>query len=261
LTQAWLYSACGFIVGLLVGLTGVGGGSLMTPLLILGFGQSPAVAVGTDLLFSGATKLAGTTSYAASHRVDWRIVSRLALGSLPGALAILLVLAKTAPASAATQGLISHGLAVLLIVSATGLIWSARAKVAGRAAWQISERYLPYQGALTILVGILLGVGVTLTSVGAGALGIVALTSLYGDRSLDRLVATDVAHALFLTSIAAAGHAFLGHIDLAAVAWLLVGSVHGVILATRTAPHLPPRAARGLIAALLTVVSARLLLV
>ena len=246
----------------MVGLTGVGGGSLMTPILVLLFGQSPVVAVGTDLVFSATTKLVATASFGYSRRVDWRIVSRLALGSIPGASGVVMWFWLTRRTPGVVDDAIAHGLAVILGVAAVALLLQSPLRLLGlklTSAWlQRAERFtLP----LTIATGILLGVGVTLTSVGAGALGVVALLALYPLRLTgDRLVATDIAHALPVTIIAAGGHAMLGHVDPSLLAFLLIGSIPGVLLASRAAIRLPAALTNTLIAIMLGVVSERMLL-
>lgn len=255
-----LYAFCGLIVGALVGLTGVGGGSVMTPILVIFFGQSPAVAVGTDLLFSASTKLVATASFGFSRRVDWRIVARLAAGSVPAAAAVILWFWLDHRPPGVVDQLISRCLAGILGLAAVALLLHDSLRRWGlkfTAAWFIgTERH---KVLFTVATGVLLGVGVTMTSVGAGALGVAALVALYPLRlPSDRLVATDIAHALPITAIAAAGHAVLGHVDLRALACLLVGSIPGVLLATRAAIRLPPRLIRTFIALMLGVVSVRL---
>jgi hypothetical protein len=255
-----LYVLCGLIVGALVGLTGVGGGSLMTPILVLVFGQSPAVAVGTDLMFSASTKLVATASFGFSRRVDWRIVGRLAIGSIPATAAVLLWFWFDHRPPGVVDQLISRCLAVILALAAVAVLLQDPLRRMGlrfAAAWLSSaERH---KIALTVVAGALLGVGVTMTSVGAGALGVAALVALYPLRlPSDRLVATDIAHALPITAIAAAGHAVLGHVNLRVLACLLVGSIPGVILATRATIRLPPQLTRMLIAIMLAIVSERL---
>jgi len=255
-----LYALSGLIVGALVGLTGVGGGSLMTPILVLGFGQPPSVAVGTDLLFSASTKLVATASFGFSRRVDWRIVGRLAIGSVPAAAAVILWFWFDHRPPSVVDQLISRFLAVILAVAAVALLlhdFLRRWGLKFTAAWFLgSERH---KVLLTVAAGALLGFGVTMTSVGAGALGVAALVALYPLRlPSDRLVATDIAHALPITAIAAAGHAVLGHIDLRALACLLVGSIPGVLIATRLAIRFPPQLTRTLIAVMLALVSERL---
>jgi uncharacterized protein len=255
-----LYALCGVIVGVLVGLTGVGGGSLMTPLLVLVFGQPPAVAVGTDLLFSASTKLVATASFGFSRRVDWRIVARLAAGSVPAATAVCLWLWFDHRPPDLVDQLISRCLAIILAVAAVALLLHDSLRRWGlkfTATWFVAtERH---KVLLTVLAGCLLGVGVTLTSVGAGAIGVAALVALYPLRlPSDRLVATDIAHALPITAIAAAGHAVLGHVDLRALSCLLVGSIPGVLLAARATIRIPPQVTRTFIAIMLALVSARL---
>ena len=252
-----LYVAAGLFVGALIGFTGVGGGSLMTPILVLLFGQSPVVAVGTDLMFSATTKLAATASFGYSRRVDWRIVGRLALGSIPGAGGIILWFWLMRAAPNLENRVIPDCLAVMLGLTAIGLMLQTLLQRLGAKvtiAWL--ERADRYKLPLTVATGLLLGVGVTLTSVGAGALGAVALLYLYPLRlTTDRLVATDIAHALPVTFIAAAGHATLGHVNLPVLACLLLGSVPGVLIASRTVVRIPPMVTRVLIAIMLAVVS------
>src|SRR5580692_1852400 len=256
-----LYVAAGLFVGIMVGLTGVGGGSLITPNLVLLFGQSPVMAVGTDLMFSATTKLAATASFGYSRRVDWRIVGRLAVGSLPGAAGVLLAFWLLRRAPGVQNHLIVNCLAVLLGLTAVGLLLQSLLHRWGiRVTGKWLERAERYKLPLTIITGLFVGVGVTLTSVGAGALGAVALLYLYPLRlTPDRLVATDIAHALPVTFIAAAGHATLGHVNLPVLACLLLGSVPGVLIASRTVVRIPPMVTRVLIAIMLAVVSQRML--
>jgi len=260
MTDISLYAAVGLMVGTLVGLTGVGGGSLMTPILMLLFGQSPAVAVGTDLLFAATTKLVATASFGFSRRVDWPIVGRLLLGSVPGSAAVVFALWLTRGAPSAADAITSRALAIILALAAIGLLFQTPLqrlglKVTARA-FVHAERH---KVLLTAFAGLLLGVAVTLTSVGAGALGVVMLLALYPLRlTSDRLVATDIAHALPITLIAGLGHAFLGHVNFNALAALLLGSIPGVLLASRITLRLPTRVTRTLIALMLGGVSERL---
>jgi uncharacterized membrane protein YfcA len=245
-----------------IGLTGVGGGSLMTPILVLLFGQSPVVAVGTDLMFSATTKLAATASFGYSRRVDWRIVGRLAIGSIPAAAGVILWFWLMREVPGVENRIIPKALAVMLGLTAIGLLLQDALQRLGlriTATWL--GRVERYKVLLTILTGLLLGAAVTLTSVGAGALGAVALLFLYPLRlTPDRLVATDIAHALPVTLIAALGHATLGHVNLQVLACLLLGSLPGVVLASRVVIHIPPRLTRLLIATMLAFVSEHMLL-
>jgi len=258
-----LYVAAGLFVGVMVGLTGVGGGALMTPILVLLFGQSPVVAVGTDLMFSATTKLAATASFGYSRRVDWRIVGRLAIGSLPGAAGVLIAFWLLRRAPEVQNHLVIQCLAVILGLTAVGLLLQSllhRWGIKVTGTWL--ERAERYKLPLTIITGLLVGVGVTLTSVGAGALGAVALLYLYPLRlTPDRLVATDIAHALPVTVLAALGHATMGHVNLSILACLLLGSVPGVLIASRVVIKLPAMLTRTLIAIMLALVSQRMFIV
>ena len=256
-----LYIAAGLVVGGVVGLTGVGGGSLMTPILMLVFGQSPAVAVGTDLVFSATTKLAATASFGLSHRIDWRIVGRLALGSIPGAGAVIYWLWSTRHTPGLIEHSMSRALAVILAVAAVALLLQyPLRRLVLRFTSASLERKERYTLPLTVLTGLVLGAAITLTSVGAGALGVVALLALYPLRLTgDRLVATDIAHAVPVTAIAGATHAMLGHVDLSVLGFLLAGSIPGVLLASRATVRLPAPLTNTLVAIMLAFVSKRML--
>lgn len=231
-----LYSLAGVLVGILVGLTGVGGGSLMTPLLVLLFGFHPATAVGTDLLYASATKLVGTGVHSRHGTVDWRIVRRLATGSVPAALLSLAVMAEVGAQSKTANQIIAAALGITLILTAVSLFFRKR----------IVARIAPAAGTLgggglagwTVLLGIVLGALVTLTSVGAGALGMTVLLILYPREPMPRLVGSDIAHAVPLTLVAGLGHLALGSVDLGLLLSLLLGSIPGIIvgslIATRT---------------------------
>ncbi len=246
---------------MLVGLTGVGGGSMMTPVLMLVFGQSPAVAVGTDLLFAATTKLVATAAFGFSRRVDWPIVGRLLLGSIPGAVGVVLSLWLTHRTPGAADAMTRHALAIVLALAAVGLLLKTPIqhlglKVTARALAHVER----HKVLVTAVAGLALGVAVSLTSVGAGALGVVILLALYPLRlTSDRLVATDIAHALPITLIAGAGHAYLGHVNLDILAALLLGSIPGVLLASRITLRLPDRITHTLIAVMLGSVSGRML--
>jgi uncharacterized protein len=261
MTDTLLYAGAGLLVGTMVGLTGVGGGSMMTPILMLLFGQSPSVAVGTDLLFSATTKLVATASFGFSRRVDWPIVGRLLLGSVPGSAAVVIGLWFARHTPSAADAITSRSLAIILLVTAVALIFQmplqrVGLKITARALVHVERHKI----LLTALAGLTLGVAVTLTSVGAGALGVVMLLALYPLRlTADRLVATDVAHALPITLIAGLGHAFLGHVNFDVLAALLLGSIPGVLIASRITLRLPARITRILIALMLGTVSERML--
>ena len=258
----WLsaaYTLCGFVVGVLIGLTGIGGGSLLTPLLVTVFGRSALAAVGTDLAFAAGTKLVVTVSRDFRSRVDWPIVRRLALGSLPGASLALLWVGLRPPS--VVNAAILDALGVVLALAAVALLLRRRLRTLGLTVTAaFLENVSDYQAVATVVTGALIGMAVALTSVGAGALGTVALAFLYPLKlSTDRLVATDVAQALPLALLAAAGHGALGHTDWPLLLNLWLGSVPGVLLGSRLAVKAPDGLLRGLLAAMLTVSAWRLL--
>ena len=256
-----LYVVVGLFVGMLIGLTGVGGGSLMTPILMLLFGQSAAVAVGTDLLFAGTTKLVATTSFGVSRRVDWPIVGRLLAGSIPGAAAVVGLLWFTHRTPGSSDAITSRAIAIILALTAVALILQTPLQRLGLRLTSHTLMHIErHKIVLTALAGLVLGVAVTLTSVGAGALGVVMLLALYPLRlTSDRLVATDIAHALPITLIGGLGHAYLGNVNFPVLAGLLLGSIPGVLIASRITLRLPAGITRTLIAVMLGTVSERML--
>ena len=254
-----LYSLSGLVVGLLVGLTGVGGGSLMTPLLVVMFGIPPAVAVGTDLLYAAATKSVGTAVHGFSGTVDWRLVRRLAIGSVPATAATMAVLDLLGGAGAAgggASGLISFvlGLAVLL----TAVLLLSRPWLLRAIGPRIGADGPRTAAALTVLTGAVLGVLVSLSSVGAGALGTTVLFLLYPRIPTARIVGSDIAHAVPLTLLAGAGHWLLGSVDWHLLASLLTGSIPGIIIGSLVAVRVPDRVIRPALACVLLLVGGRL---
>jgi uncharacterized membrane protein YfcA len=253
-----LYVLSGFAVGFLVGMTGVGGGSLMTPLLILLFHVHPTTAVGTDLLYASITKTGGSLVHALNRTIDWRIVTRLAAGSIPAALLTLLTLRLLKLDPAATSALITRVLGVALLGTAMALIFRRRLLASyARRVGVLSERQT---FRFTVLTGVLLGVLVTLSSVGAGALGVTALILLYPELPVVKIAGSDIAHAVPLTLVAGLGHLLNGGIDVTVLESLLVGSLPGVLIASLFAPRLPDLALRLILAATLTVSGLRLLM-
>lgn len=236
--------------GALVGLTGVGGGAVMTPLLLLVFGAAPLAAIGTDLWFAAITKLVASHVHHRRGTIDWQVVRRLWYGSLPASVATVAWM-TFAPIGKDIAGLLTLlvGFAVLLTALAMLFQKQLRAIRPVRAA----ERLKPLQAPTTVVAGALLGTLVTLTSVGAGALGVVFLACVYPRRlTASRLVATDVVHAIPLTLFAGAGHLLVGHVDFALLGNLLIGSVPGVIVGALLSGWLPQVALRrGLSAVLL----------
>ena len=247
----WEYALLGLIAGVLVGLTGVGGGSLVTPVLAL-FGIPTVSAVGTDLVFAALTKTCGTVVHRAQRSVDWRIVGLLAAGSCPVAALTVALLATTSGLHAGR--LIEGTLAVALILTGLSLCLDRErvARFARKAA-----RLRPLRPAMTVAAGALLGALVTLSSVGAGALGATFLAVLYPGLQARRIAGTDIAHAVPLTVIAGFGHFALGHVDGALLASLLVGSLPGIVLASLLSGRLPERAVRTALALVLMAVGVR----
>jgi len=264
------YTISGFAVGLLVGITGVGGGSLMTPLLVFLFGFNPAVAVGTDLLFAAITKTGGVWVHHGKHgSVDWRIVRWMALGSIPFALITLFVLKHFMAIGKETTGVITFTLGIALILTAVALF--VRSFLLNRASKlkpiddqhsnpSNTARFKHFQIPATVLIGAILGVLVTLSSVGAGALGTVALLFLYPKMTTLKIVGTDLAHAIPLTAVAGIGHLSLGNVDLILLGSLLIGSLPGIWLGSHLSAKIPERFLRPVLASILLLIGLKFVL-
>jgi uncharacterized protein len=253
-----VYSISGFAVGVLVGMTGVGGGSLMTPLLVLLFGFHPATAVGTDLLYAAATKTGGSLIHGLSHTIDWRIVGRLATGSVPFTALTLVALSRLDVHGAVARQVLVGVLSGALFLTATALIF--RQQILERYASRTRGMDRRHTAVLTIAVGAVLGVLVSISSVGAGAIGVTALILLYPHLPMARIVGSDIAHAVPLTLVAGIGHWMLGSVDWNLFASLLAGSLPGIFLGSYMATRVPEAALRLVLAVTLLVVGARLLL-
>ena len=236
--------AAGAFTGLLVGLTGVGGGALMTPLLLLVFGVAPLAAVGTDLWFAAITKLFATRVHHGHGLIDWQVVKRLWLGSLT--------------ASAVT--LLKSAIAAAVLVTALGMIFQRQLHALGRKLRTTDgEQFKAVQGPLTVLAGAVLGVLVTLTSVGAGALGAVFLAYLYPLRlTPPRLIATDIVHAIPLAIFAGLGHLLIGNVNFGLLGNLLLGSIPAVIVGAMLSARLPHALLRGALAVVLLSIGVKL---
>ncbi len=245
------YAGSGLAIGLLVGMTGVGGGSLMTPLLILLFGFHPATAVGTDLLYAAATKTVGAAVHGLRGMIEWRIVRRLAAGSVPGAVLTLLLLRHAGVHSTSAAHALSLTLGAALLLTAVSLLF--RPWITAYAARRWREPSPRQEAGMTLATGLVLGVLVSLTSVGAGALGVTVLLLLYPRLPTARIVASDIAHAVPLTLVAGAGHWLLGTIDVGLLGSLLAGSVPGVVIGSTVAGLIPDLALRPILAMTLLV--------
>ena len=251
-----LYSLSGFAVGALVGMTGVGGGSLMTPLLILLFGVHPATAVGTDLLYAAATKTGGSLVHGYARSIDWRVVRRLATGSVPATLVTLAVLSHFNLSGDAARNLITLVLSVALLATAFVLVFGEAIVAAYRA--RVAELDSQSTAVNTVMVGIVLGVLVSISSVGAGAIGVIALIMLYPQLPMARIVGSDIAHAVPLTLIAGTGHWMMGSVDWHIMGSLLAGSLPGIFVGSYFAIRVPERALRLVLATTLFVVASRI---
>ena len=252
----------GFFVGLVVGLTGVGGGSLMTPLLIFGFGIKPYLAVGTDLLFAAFTKLGGTINLARAKVVDWKIVALLCAGSIPAALCTIYMLHTVGTTDPQVQKLMTTTLGFALLLTALATAYKAlKAKKApATMSWTaLAEAAVPRHWSLPVLFGALIGTLVSITSVGAGAIGVTVLMLLYPALPLRRIVAADLAYAVPLTLVAGLGHASIGSVDWALLVKLLAGSLPGIWLGTQFSSKVPERAIRSLLSILLAYAGVKLL--
>jgi uncharacterized membrane protein YfcA len=251
-----LYSTSGFAVGFLVGLTGVGGGSLMTPLLILLFGIHPATAVGTDLLYAAATKSCGSMVHGWARSIHWPLVARLASGSLPASILTLTILWQLNLNSEVARSLINLVLCGALFLTAAALVF--RHAIMNRYR-HLFDRISPAKTSLiTVLVGVLLGVIVSISSVGAGAVGVTALLLLYPRLPMARIIGSDIAHAVPLTLVAGIGHWFTGTVDWHLLGSLLVGSLPGIIIGSYSAIRVPETALRLVLATTLILVASKL---
>ncbi|AKJ67130.1 membrane protein [Pandoraea thiooxydans] len=253
----WFESLSGLAVGVLVGLTGVGGGSLMTPLLTLGLGYAAPVAVGTDLAFAALTKGFGTLAHRRHGHVRWDIVRWLTIGSLPAALVAIAGLKWHGGLGAGGLHFIKLTIAGSVLLTVLSLLFRAKllAALRARPGWQLSGGAL---AGSTVAVGALLGALVTVSSIGAGAVGATLILLLYPELKPTEVAGTDIAYAVPLTAAAALGHVWLGTVHWPLLGALLVGSLPGIWLGARLSRHLPERMVRGALAATLTLVAARL---
>lgn len=252
----------GFAVGLVVGMTGVGGGSLMTPILIFVFGVKPHLAIGTDLLFAAFTKMGGTIGLARARVVDWRIVGQVAAGSLPASLVTLYVLHRLGPANPATQAFMTTTLGLTLLLTAVATFYKVvrgKAMPTRIAPEMLGQATRARHWAQPVLFGAVIGALVTITSVGAGAIGVIVLMLLYPALPLPRIVAADIAHAVPLTLVAGLGHASIGSVDWPLLALLLSGSIPGIWAGSHLMRKMPDRLIRSLLSALLAYAGVKLI--
>ncbi|MGY8526029.1 sulfite exporter TauE/SafE family protein [Paracidovorax citrulli] len=251
------FTVSGLLVGVLVGLTGVGGGSLMTPLLTLLFGFSPATAVGTDLAFAAITKSFGTIAHRAHGHVQWQVVRRLCVGSLPTALITILVLKSAGELDDRWLHAIRVSIGVSVILTVLSLLFRRQLLewLSRNPRFQLEGRR---QAVATVIVGAVIGVLVTVSSIGAGAVGATLILLLYPNMKPAQVAGTDIAYAVPLTALAGLGHVWLGTVDWNLLLALLIGSIPGIWIGTQLSRALPERLVRGALATTLTLVAIKL---
>ncbi len=257
----WMYTLSGFLVGLIVGVTGVGGGSLMTPLLVLFFGVSPATAVGTDLLYASLTKTVGGWVHGRRGTVDWKVFGLLAMGSLPAAVITIALLKYLALDEKSLKSLVTSVLSVALLATAAALLLKDQIKKLARrrdgTVYELHHRYLP---AATIVTGATVGALVTISSIGAGVLGTVALLFLYPRMPAVKVVGTDIVHAVPLTALAGMGHMALGTVDLVLLGSLLLGSLPGIWIGSHLSAKVPENVLRPVLASMLLIIGIKMVM-
>ena len=254
------YSIAGFVVGLIVGLTGVGGGSLMTPILVLLFGFKPAIAVGTDLLYAAVTKASGILVHHRRGTIEWRIVGLLACGSVPASLISVFLLGKLESSGVDYDRIICVSLSIALILTSLVLLFKGRLQALSQNERfdAIRSLHREFRTPMTVAAGAMIGALVALSSVGAGALGAAILFFLYPRIRAITIVGTDLAHAVPITLIAGLGHAHIGTVNYTLLASLLVGSLPGIYLGSHMGARLPDRIVRPILASMLLLIGVRM---
>ncbi len=261
MTINWINCAAGFGVGSLVGLTGVGGGSLMAPIMILLFGVAPSTAVGTDLWFAATTKIFGAWIHGKTGTIDKQILRRMFCGSLPAAILTLIWLYVSGTGQSHNQ-LMFKTLGVTLILTSIAAVFRKRVHAFGeRMRGSRPIEFKSWQPALTVVAGAILGFLVTFTSIGAGALGAVMLLYLYPLRlTASSLVGTDIVHAIPLTILAGTGPLLLGNVDYGLLVNLLLGSIPGIVLGSLASTYAPEKIVRSAISLMIAIVGVKMVL-
>lgn len=248
-----LYILAGAAVGVAVGITGVGGGSLMTPLLLM-FGFPPNVAIGTDLLYAAVTKSSGVLAHHKKGNIDWAIAKRMAIGSIPAAILTSIMLKLFFSDAGDYTHILTLALGIMLVV--TSFVLFFRNKLKERAENNLGIMGLAHRHPIpfTIVMGFIIGVFVTLSSVGAGAIGAAVLMSLYPHLPSHRVVGVDIAHAVPLTFIAGIAHLWLGNVDFVLLFCLLIGSLPAIHLGAQIGSNIPSKVLQPVLASLLMVI-------
>lgn len=245
------YIIAGAAVGFAIGLTGIGGGSLMTPILLM-FGFPPHIAIGTDLLYASITKAGGVVMHQKQKTINWSIMMKLAAGSIPASLLTVIVLNVFFQDVNEYSGILTNSLGLMLILTAVVLIFKRRIQEHQlEQTFPLLQNFQHHAGLVTFLMGIALGVLVTLSSVGAGAFGTAVLLVLYPSLLSIKIIGTDLAHAVPLTLVAGLGHLFLGHVDFVLLGSLLIGSLPAIYLGTRLGRKLPENVLQPILASAL----------
>ena len=255
-----VYSFAGFIVGFIIGLTGVGGGSLMTPILVIIFAIKPAIAVGTDLLYAAITKSGGIIVHHRQNSIDWKIVGLLSSGSIPASIIALFLLRNFELSGINYDRLITLVLSIALILTSSVLLFRNKLLTASQNERFESIRAIHHQfrAPVTVMSGILIGFLVTISSVGAGAFGAAVLFFLYPRLRAVTIIGTDLAHAVPITAIAGLGHAHIGTVDFTLLINLLIGSLPGIYLGSRTGASVPDKIIRPILAIILMLIGVRM---
>lgn len=246
------YILAGVLVGFCVGVTGVGGGSLMTPILITLFKIEPHIAIGTDLIYASISKFCGSLVHAKKLNIVWPIVLWLAIGSIPASLCTSWVLENYLSQSTAYKSLLTTVLGFMLTLTGVSIMFrgyiekffSRFGKKTGIESLEEERQRLKDKRVLILIMGIVLGVFVTLSSVGAGAFGVMALILMFPNMPMIRIIGSDVVHAVLLTLVAGMGHMSSGNVDFNLLIWLLVGSIPAIIVGTLLSSRLPEKIIR-----------------
>lgn len=250
-----LHIIAGAVVGFTIGLTGVGGGSLMTPILVLGFSISPAIAVGTDLLYAAITKCGGIFAHQRQKTIDWSIAGRMALGSIPASIMTIFFLDYLRDTGFDYESLITATLGFMLLLTSLVVVLHKKllaflhSSLSEKAHWR--KKLVSFRPLVTVLTGFILGILVTISSVGAGAIGAAILFFLYPRKPAITIVGTDIAHAVPLTAIAGLGHLHFGSVDFALLAGLLIGSLPAIYIGSHIGNKLPEQYLRPIVASIL----------
>lgn len=256
----WAQTFSGFGVGLLIGLTGVGGGSLMTPILIFMFGVAPLTAVGTDLMFAAITKAGGIWKHHHLNTIHWPIVGRLSIGSIPAAFITLYWLDSIKNSDFQVDLIINTTLGLALVLTSLALIFKKPLSRLGRRTVTHLPQLKRWRNPVTIITGVMLGILVPISSIGAGALGAAILLFLYPSLPIKRVVGTDLAHAVPLTAIAGLGHLQMNNVDTSLLITLLIGSLPGIYLGSHLSTAIPENVMRNILASLLMLVGVKFML-